>query len=166
MFALRLMLDEVATVIDDERRGTHVATVSSNSQPRSLEPQRRYLNHPPRVVRGSSTDVIPERGYIEAERRYLLDERVDVHPQPRSFDDERVYGLSQPRRFDDERVDALGEPRSSDRERLGETVEARRRLPGTRCIHSGRRSPRRRRRSRDPRTCTVSEIDLDLVGGT
>jgi hypothetical protein len=47
MCALRLVVHETSTVIEDERRGEHVAALSPNAGRLSLEDERRYSNHQP-----------------------------------------------------------------------------------------------------------------------
>jgi hypothetical protein len=40
----------MTTVIEDERRGEHVATLSLDAERLSLEDERLYLNHQQRLV--------------------------------------------------------------------------------------------------------------------
>jgi hypothetical protein len=44
------MVCEMSTVLEDERRGQHVATLSSNAERLSLDAERLYSNHQPRLV--------------------------------------------------------------------------------------------------------------------
>jgi hypothetical protein len=50
MRALRLVVERMTLVIENERRGEHVAALSFDARRLSLEDERRYLNHPPRLV--------------------------------------------------------------------------------------------------------------------